>query len=87
MLTYMACGVPVVVSPVGMNIEVLSHGRIGLGAKTIDDWVNALQSLLEDMGQRIEMGSNGRQTVLQKYSVNVVVPKLAETLLQLAEAY
>jgi len=87
MLTYMACGIPVVVSPVGMNIEVLSHGRIGFGAKTTDDWVNALQSLLEDMGQRIEMGGNGRQTVLQNYSVDVVAPKLAETLRQFAEAY
>ena len=86
MLTYMACGIPVVVSPVGMNIEVLSHGRSGLAAKTIDDWVDALSSILQDRKQRIKMGANGRQTVLQKYSVNVLAPKLAETLLQLAEA-
>jgi len=30
MLTYMACGVPVVASPVGMNQDVLAMGRIGL---------------------------------------------------------
>jgi glycosyltransferase involved in cell wall biosynthesis len=84
MLTYMACGIPVVVSPIGMNVEVLSHGRSGLAAKSIDDWVNALLFLLQDSEQRIEMGAIGRQTVLQKYSLNVVAPKLAETLLQLA---
>ena len=86
MLTYMACGVPVVVSPVGMNVEVLSHGHIGFGAQTIDDWVDILLSLLADMRQRIEMGENGRQVLLDNYSLNVVAPKLAETLLQYARA-
>lgn len=84
MLTYMACGIPVVVSPVGMNAEVLSHGDIGFGAQTIDDWVSALLFLLRDIEKRIEMGKNGRQTVLDKYSVNVVAPKLAETLLYIS---
>lgn len=85
MLTYMACGIPVVVSPVGMNSEVLSHGRIGFGARTIDDWVSSLWWLLEDIEQRIEMGKNGRQIILDKYSVNIVAPKLAETLVKLAK--
>jgi glycosyltransferase involved in cell wall biosynthesis len=86
MLTYMACGIPVVVSPVGMNIEVLSHGFIGFGAQTIDDWVSTLLLLLGDIEQRIEMGQKGRQTALDKYSVNFVAPKLAATLLQHARA-
>jgi len=37
MLQYMACGIPVVVSPVGMNENVLAMGEIGMGATTIDD--------------------------------------------------
>jgi glycosyltransferase involved in cell wall biosynthesis len=86
MLTYMACGIPVVVSPIGMNVEVLSHGRSGLAAKSIDDWVSALLLLLRDPEQRIEMGKKGRYVVLRKYSVNVVAPQLAQTLLKFAHA-
>ena len=86
MLLYMACGIPVVVSPVGMNVDVLSHGRIGFGAQTIDDWVDTLLLLLGDIELRIEMGKNGRQIILGKYSVDAIVPKLAETLLQFTKA-
>ena len=34
MLQYMACAVPVVVSPVGMNADVLALGELGFGAAT-----------------------------------------------------
>ena len=86
MLLYMACGIPVVVSPVGMNVDVLSNGYIGFGAQTIDDWVDTLLLLLGDIELRTEMGKNGRQTILGKYSVDAIVPKLAETLLQITKA-
>lgn len=80
MLTYMACGVPVVVSPVGMNVEVLAQGNIGLGAQTDEEWVSALVFLLEDEVQRKKMGENGRQVVLNNYSIRILAPKLANTL-------
>lgn len=87
MLTYMACGIPVLVSPVGMNAEVLSHGCIGFGAQSIDEWVSTLLLLLGDIKQRIAMGKNGRKIILDNYSVNVVASKLAGALVQLAKAY
>ena len=34
MLTYMAVGIPVVASSIGMNIEVMEHGNAGILAKT-----------------------------------------------------
>jgi len=87
MLTYMACGIPVVVSPVGMNTEVLSHGNIGLGVKTLDDWADALLMLLANAEQRKKIGSNGRLVILNKYSVHTVAPQLAATLLQIVKTY
>lgn len=85
MLTYMACGVPVVVSPVGMNTEVLSYSNIGFGVKTIDEWIDALLILLANAEQRKKMGDSGRQVILNKYSVNIVTPLLSETFFQIAK--
>ena len=79
MLLYMACGIPVVVSPFGMNAEVLALGNVGVGA-TGNDWLEAVQSLLDDERLRFKMGQDGRRVVLEHYSVEVLAPKLAEIL-------
>jgi glycosyltransferase involved in cell wall biosynthesis len=83
MLTYMACGIPVVVSPIGMNAELLSYRECGLGPKTTEEWIDSLLELCDNIGERIRLGRNGRQAVLDKYSVNSVVPNLAQTLKQM----
>lgn len=77
MLQYMACGLPVVVSPVGMNSQVLSLGFVGLGASNKNEWVDALVGLLGDEKQRVAMGKNGREIVANHFSVNVIAPQLA----------
>jgi len=77
MLQYMACGVPVVVSPVGMNSQVLSLGAVGLGASNQNEWIDALVGLLGDEKQRINMGINGRSIVKERFSIHVVAPSLA----------
>lgn len=83
MLTYMACGLPVVVSPVGMNLEILSHGNVGFGPKGPEEWIEILSFLSKNMGERMRLGNNGRRVVLEKYSVNVIVKSLAKTLMQI----
>ena len=82
MLLYMACGIPVVVSPVGMNTEVLAKGNVGFGASSEREWVDALTELLRNPQLCSEMGKTGQQVVLRNYSVNVLAPKLASTLLR-----
>jgi glycosyltransferase involved in cell wall biosynthesis len=44
-LQYMAVGRPVVVSPVGVNAEIVRHEENGLLASTDEQWVEALQTL------------------------------------------
>ncbi len=80
MLLYMACGLPVVVSPVGMNAEVLAKDTLGFAATTDSDWVEHLDHLLRDRELRQRMGAAGRQVVIQHYSVEALAPKLAKTL-------
>lgn len=48
MLQYMSCGIPVVVSPVGMNQEVLQMGDVGIGANSNDAWREALEYFYGD---------------------------------------
>jgi glycosyltransferase involved in cell wall biosynthesis len=76
MLLYMACGVPVVVSPIGMNGDVLQRGRVGLPAMAPDEWVHAVSAILDDQQMAHEMGLAGRQVVLQ----NFALPRLGDDL-------
>jgi glycosyltransferase involved in cell wall biosynthesis len=87
MLTYMACAVPVVASPVGMNSEVFAHGECGLPAETAENWESALLALLDCPEQRRRMGATGRRIVLDHYSTDVISEKLATVLTQVAGAH
>jgi glycosyltransferase involved in cell wall biosynthesis len=80
MLTYMACGIPVVVSPVGMNTEVLDHGACGYAASTQGEWIDTVSSLLRDEATARAMGMIGRQITQTHYARSVIGPKLAELL-------
>lgn len=68
-LSYMACGVATVMSPVGVNPDIIEHGKNGLLADTEDDWFGALCYLIENPALRTELGLAGRQTVVENYSV------------------
>ncbi len=80
MLLYMACGIPVVVSPIGMNNEVLAHGDAGFAAKDAGQWYEAVDALLTNNVLAGAMGRKGREIVERYYSVAVVAPKLAAVL-------
>lgn len=80
MLLYLACGVPVVVSPVGMNREVLDRAPVGAGAVDARAAAEAIIGLLQDPAGRLELGANGRQVVQTWYSVEGLAPRLADAL-------
>ena len=77
MLQYMSCGLPTVVSPVGMNADVLRLGEIGYGSKTNNEWQTALEHLIEDETARSRLGANGRQIVLREFSISSLAPRFA----------
>lgn len=80
MLTYMAVGIPVIVSPVGMNIEILSRGNCGYAPASLDDWFDAITLLLANDNIRSEMGAVGRRIVETTYSKAVIAPKLIDVI-------
>lgn len=80
MLQYMACGLPVVVSPVGMNADVLKLGDIGCGPNSLSEWCDILMHLIVDDVARLRLGQNGRQIAVQEFSVAALAPKFAKYL-------
>jgi glycosyltransferase involved in cell wall biosynthesis len=78
MLQYMACGIPVIVSPVGMNAEVLALGQSGLAATKDAEWYEALEYLYKNRGPAYKYGQNGRSIVENYFSRKVISAQLAE---------
>lgn len=68
-LQYMSLGIPSVVSPVGVNEEIIQHGVNGLIATTEEEWENSLESLIKSIDLRRKMGQSGKQTIQERYSV------------------
>jgi glycosyltransferase involved in cell wall biosynthesis len=77
-LQYMATGRPVVVSPVGVNAEIVRHGENGFLASSVDEWVEALITLARDHGLRAKLGANARRTVERDFSADLSSRKFAD---------
>jgi glycosyltransferase involved in cell wall biosynthesis len=86
MLQYLAAGRPCVVSPVGMNREVLAQAEIGLAATTHAEWVAALSAILADRAGAQRLGAAGRALVEARYSLAALAPRLASLIRHLAAA-
>jgi glycosyltransferase involved in cell wall biosynthesis len=79
-IQYMACGIPLVASPVGVLRQMVGHGETGFHAARADDWVRGITRLLEAPSRRAEMGRRGRERAEQSYSVDSVLPRLISLL-------
>ena len=58
-----------IVSPVGVNREIIQDGVNGYYAETTEEWVEKLSHLIESEEIRNKMGLAARKTVIDKYSV------------------
>lgn len=84
LIQYMACGLPVVASPVGVNTEIVEHGVNGFLADTEEEWRKALETLIGDPELRERMGRAGRRKVEAWYSLQVQGPRVARLLANVA---
>lgn len=83
-IQFMACAVPVVASPVGINAEIIEHGVNGFLASTPDEWTRTLGMLIADPALRQRIGAAGRRTIEARYSIRVNAPRIAAALRQTA---
>jgi len=77
LIQYMACGLPVVASPVGVNASIVRDGVNGFWSHDAQSWACALEKLLTDASLRERMGAEGRQKVERDYCLQVTAPRLA----------
>lgn len=85
LIQYMACGLPVVASPVGMNCEIVEPGVNGFLASSADEWRSALQALKHDRGMRLRMGNAGRDKVEERYSLQATAERYVAIIREAAQ--
>ena len=86
LVQYMACGLPVVASPVGANATIVREGETGLLATDPGQWRAALSRLIDDAALRTAMGQAGRARAIEAYSLQAHAPRLIEVMLRAVAA-
>tara|TARA_B100001093_G_scaffold376453_1_gene361605 strand:- start:3123 stop:4520 length:1398 start_codon:yes stop_codon:yes gene_type:complete len=73
---YLACGIPVIASPVGVNRDIIINGVNGYLSNTSEEWSKALKILVKDTNLRQRLGFEGRKLVEKKYSLQLWSSKM-----------
>lgn len=68
-LQYMALEIPTVMSPIGVNNEIIHEGINGFLANTEQEWIEKISRLIDSAELRKKIGSEARKTVVERYSV------------------
>lgn len=82
LIQYMATFLPVIASPVGVNVEIVEPGQQGYLASHDDDWVAHLSELRSNAHLRNAMGVAGRNRVEARYSLSQAAPLLESLLVE-----
>ena len=80
LIQYMACGIPVIASPVGENCFIVDHGENGFLADSLDDWESLLEELVINPKLRRDFGMSGFKKIQQKYSISSQLLNLVKVL-------
>jgi glycosyltransferase involved in cell wall biosynthesis len=84
-LQYMALEIPTIMSPVGVNTEIIQDGINGFIADEENEWIAKIVQLIESKELRTKMGKAGRRTVVENYSVDSTKEKYLDQLRRLLE--
>ena len=83
-LQYMAAGVPTVASRIGILPDYIQDGQEGFLVRSEAEWEERLGFLLENAGQRQEMGLRGRKMIEERFAASLWAPRVADILRQSA---
>ncbi len=82
-IQYMALGIPALVSPVGVNAQIVQPENNGYHCVTADDWKNYMLMLSNNSHLRSELGAKARTWVVENYSVDSAMVQWNEILMSL----
>ena len=68
-LIYMSLGIPAIMSPVGVNQDIVQNGINGFLAHSLIEWAQKIGQLVESASLRKKIGLAGRELVERHYSV------------------
>lgn len=78
LIQYMACGLPVVASPVGVNSDIVEHGVNGFLADTNEEWIKSIKTLVKDRDLRQKMGLAGLKKIEREFSLHFWAPQVTK---------
>jgi glycosyltransferase involved in cell wall biosynthesis len=78
LVQYMAIGLPVVAQKMGSNSEVIENGVNGFLVETEEEWFEKLDLLASNEELRRKIGAAARQTVEERFSTRIQMPRLIE---------
>lgn len=76
LIQYMASGLPVIASPIGVNKKIVEQGKNGYLASTEAEWIDALNYLKTHVEAREKLGLAGRKKAVESYNLQVTAPRL-----------
>lgn len=80
LLQYAAAGLPIVASPVGIDLELFRPHEAFLPAQTEREWLEATTRLVDDPALRAQLGRTARDTVVRHYSFKSRAAAFADVL-------
>lgn len=78
LIQYMACGIPVIASPVGVNSEIIQDGNNGFLAINNEDWIDKIRILSNNQELRKKFSIRGRKLVEEQYTIQVNGQKISK---------
>ena len=79
-LQYMAAGLPVIGSHVGVHPQIICHEVTGFLVEDEPQWIQAIDRLAADASLRQQMGQAGRSHLIENYSVGKTARRMIEML-------
>ena len=84
-LQYMAAGLPVVASDVGVHGELIEDGVTGFCVSTTEQWIDAIAQLAANPERREQMGMAGRKRAREMFDRRVIGARLIHRIEHLLE--
>ncbi len=69
-LQYMALGIPTIATNIGANSRIIQHSKNGFLVESEEQWINAIEFLIQNTEERNTIGLNATETVVEKFSIH-----------------